>query len=83
MTSLLEHALAHLRAGRWETAHEIAQGDESRLGCWLHGVVHAVEGDLGNARYWYGRAGEPFREPWDLARELEALERAVHGNSPS
>lgn len=26
------------------------------LAAWLHGIVHTLEGDLDNARYWYHRA---------------------------
>ena len=39
--------------GDWEKAHAIVQNDDSELGCWAHGIVHLLEGDLGNARYWY------------------------------
>src|SRR5438105_1579145 len=53
-------AIRHLKKGQWEKAHAIVQQDESRFGCWAHGIVHIVEGDFGNARYWYRRAGRPF-----------------------
>lgn len=26
---------------------------------WVHAYLHRVEGDLGNAGYWYRRAGKP------------------------
>jgi hypothetical protein len=26
---------------------------------WVHAYLHRVEGDLPNARYWYGTAGRP------------------------
>jgi hypothetical protein len=44
-------AIRHLKKGEWDKAHAIAQQDETKLGCWAHGIVHIVEGDLGNARY--------------------------------
>jgi hypothetical protein len=32
--------------------------DESgRDAAWVHAYLHRVEGDLGNARYWYRQAG--------------------------
>ncbi len=49
-----------LEAGTWQHAHEIVQEDESQLGAWLHGIVHTLEGDLDNARYWYRKAGRAF-----------------------
>ena len=55
--SSLSDAMDLLEAGDWEAAHRIVQGDDSRLGCWLHGIVHLAEGDRVNAAYWFGRAG--------------------------
>ena len=46
--------------GDWQKAHAIVQNDASSLGCWAHGIVHMLEGDLGNARYWYRRAHRAF-----------------------
>ncbi|MCU0791824.1 MAG: hypothetical protein MUE42_02985 [Opitutaceae bacterium] len=46
--------------GRWDAAHVAAQraGDEGdRAGDWVHAYLHRVEGDEGNAAYWYARAG--------------------------
>ena len=43
--------------GEWERAHEIARSDEGADAAWVHAYLHRVEGALGNARYWYARAG--------------------------
>jgi hypothetical protein len=52
--------------GDWTQAHESAQGDEGNDGSWVHAYLHRKEGDLGNAAYWYGRAGKPVcRESLD------------------
>ena len=57
---VLRSAVEHLERGDWRAAHEIVQQDEdSELSCWAHGIVHVLEGDLPNARYWYGAAGKP------------------------
>jgi hypothetical protein len=45
--------------GDWKLAHESAQQDEGPEGSWVHAYLHREEGDEGNAKYWYGRAGEP------------------------
>ena len=52
-------ALWLTRRGNWDAAHAIAQDDEGPDGAWVHAHLHRVEGDLGNAGYWYGRAGRP------------------------
>jgi hypothetical protein len=43
----------------WERAHALCQAGEGERGCDLvHALAHWIEGDLGNADYWYRRAGE-------------------------
>jgi len=50
--------LWHDAKGNWAAAHEIAQGGEGTKGFdRLHAYLHRKEGDTGNARYWYRRAG--------------------------
>ena len=56
----LARALDFLADGDWQRAHEIVQQHSSTLAAWLHGIVHTIEGDLDNARYWYRRAERPF-----------------------
>lgn len=52
-------ALWFLEKGNWERAHALVQDDPSAAGAWVHALVHRIEGDDWNARYWYRRAGEP------------------------
>jgi hypothetical protein len=68
-------ALAHLEHGDWQVAHDIVQRDESREACWVHGIVHVLEGDLDNARYWYRRANRPFSP--DTAAEILAARQSL------
>ena len=70
-------AIRHLKKGEWQKAHAIVQQDESKLGCWAHGIVHLVEGDLGNSRYWYRRAGRAFPKDRDVDREVAELTSAL------
>ena len=48
-------------AGDWEGAHDVAQDMPGPAGAQLHAYLHRVEGDLGNAGYWYHRAGVSVR----------------------
>ena len=58
----LEPALAALwweAKGDWDAAHKIVQDESDTNSAWVHAYLHRVEGDLGNAGYWYRQAGEP------------------------
>jgi hypothetical protein len=44
--------------GNWDEAHAIAQDVDDADGAWVHAYLHRKEGDIGNASYWYGRAGK-------------------------
>ena len=74
----LAQALALLRRGDWNAAHRIVQQDEdSPLSCWAHGIVHLMEGDVSNARYWYREAKRAFpREP-TISEEVSAFAHAL------
>ncbi|MCA3262591.1 MAG: hypothetical protein ING44_11670 [Telmatospirillum sp.] len=53
-------ALWHAKKGDWDAAHKLVQQDEGeKRHDWVHAYLHRVEGDLGNARYWYRRADHP------------------------
>jgi hypothetical protein len=43
----------------WDAAHQIVQDQDDANSAWVHAYLHRVEGDLGNAGYWYRRAGQP------------------------
>jgi len=72
--SELNKAIDYLKAGDWQLAHELVQKDEeSALACWAHGIVHLMEGNEANARYWFRKAGQPVRERPSIAEEIKAL----------
>jgi hypothetical protein len=74
LTAAVELALS----GDWQGAHLVAQdheGDEHAN--WLHAVAHRMEGDLGNARYWYGRCGRRLRQDVPVDTELRELRAAL------
>lgn len=70
-------AVRYLKKGDWQKAHTIVQEDDTELGCWAHGIVHMLEGDIGNARYWYRRAHRVFPKDSDAQAEIAALAVAV------
>ena len=76
MTSLNE-AIQLIEKGDWEAAHSIVQDETSALGSWAHGVIHMLEGDTQNARYWYKRAGKTFPSHFNIKIEIKALKSAL------
>lgn len=42
----------------WNRSHEVIQDVNSKNAAWIHAYLHRKEGDLGNAQYWYSRAGK-------------------------
>jgi hypothetical protein len=74
----LRRAADLLAAGDWEAAHVIVQDDPSKLAAWMHGIVHLLEGDTSNARYWYRQAGRSF-PAGDVRAEIDAVRAAVSG----
>ena len=73
----LTRALDFLAAGAWQQAHEIVQDENSALAAWLHGIVHILQGDLDNARYWYRRTTREFPGPDAVQREIVAARLAL------
>ena len=72
----LRRAVTLLERGDWKAAHEIVQADEdSAAAYWAHGIVHLMEGDLPNARYWYRKAGRAFSE--NVPAEIAALSASL------
>ena len=69
-------ALNYARDGQWDKAHKLVQSFSDRESCLIHGYLHRVEGDLGNARYWYNRANEKIPDN-TLEEELSRLYQLV------
>jgi hypothetical protein len=69
-----EAAIELALADDWHGAHGIIQHLNDPVACWIHAILHKIEGDAWNSRYWYarseGRRYEDFSEP---RMELEAV----------
>ena len=72
MAATHRKALELARDGVWEASHEIVQAHSDAFSSLIHAYLHRVEGDLGNAAYWYQRAGEPV-STLSIEQELQSL----------
>jgi|KBSMisStandDraft_5_1062788.scaffolds.fasta_scaffold2230466_2 hypothetical protein len=81
--SPIAKAVRHLEAGNWKAAHDIVQKDATSLGCWAHGIVHLMEGDLDNARYWYRRAHRSLPHGDTATAEIAALKETLKRDAPA
>ena len=64
--------------GDWDAAHRIVQDESTREAAWVHAYLHRVEGDLGNAGYWYRQAAQPVAKD-SLEVEWERIASALLG----
>ena len=60
--------------GDWERSHTIIQDVNDPTAAWIRAYLHRKEGDIGNADYWYRRAGKK-RPSASLAEEWENISR--------
>ena len=74
----LLRAVRLAESGDWAAAHDLAQQHEGDpVADWIHAVLHKIEGDAGNSRYWYARAGRPDGFPKDPAAEWLEIRDAI------
>jgi hypothetical protein len=69
-------ALWWAKRGDWDKAHRTVMDETDAQAAWVHAYLHRVEGDLGNAAYWYRAAGQPVASG-DLDREWAAMVAAL------
>ena len=66
--------------GGWDAAHKLVQDEATADAAWVHAYLHRLEGDLGNAGYWYRRAGKPVAAG-ALEPEWEGIVSALLGSA--
>lgn len=65
-------------AGDWAGAHAIVQRDEDDvIACWIHAVLHKIEGDESNSRYWYRQAQQFYESYADTKAELATIKATL------
>jgi hypothetical protein len=60
--------------GDWDQSHNIAQDFSDTTANWIHAVLHKIEGDVWNSKYWYARtAGKSYEDFSDATEELKTI----------
>jgi hypothetical protein len=78
ITRQLMDGIDKAKADDWEAAHAVAQSLEGNTYAdWLHAILHKIEGDEGNSRYWYGRTNQNYESYPDPQAELDTLKAAL------
>ena len=77
-SAISEHlkALWYDGKGDWEQSHNIIQDIGDADAAWIHAYLHRKEGDVGNADYWYRRAGKK-RPAVSLEEEWETIAKKI------
>lgn len=65
-----------------DASHEISQSIPTREGSFWHGIMHRMEGDFWNSKYWYRKVGDhpAFQEislnwdPYEFVDQCEAAQ---------
>jgi hypothetical protein len=62
-------------AGDWDAAHNMVQQYEGdSTASWIHAVLHKIEGDQANSRYWYRHADRMDHASDEPHAELTAIQ---------
>ena len=78
MQKNLLQAIELALADKWDAAHEMVQKYETNTtAAWIHAVLHKIEGDDSNSRYWYRRAGKLDHLSDEPKEELAAIRKEV------
>lgn len=65
-------------AGEWDRSHRIVQEFNDPVSCWIHAVLHKIEGDAWNSRYWYARTQVEYENFNDPAEELKVIRQRLN-----
>ena len=77
MSQYHQDAVSAALAGDWQGAHNIVKDYDDPFACWIHVVLHKIEGDAGNSRYWYAQTEYVYDDFADARVELAAIRQAL------
>ena len=64
--------------GDWDKSHNIAQSYSDISANWIHAVLHKIEGDVWNSKYWYAKTkGKKYEDYSDANEELIAIQNSL------
>ncbi len=80
MKTDLRRAVDMALENQWDAAHQIVQQYATDpTAAWIHAVLHKIEGDLENSRYWYRRAGKMDCVERKSMAELADIKLTIEG----
>lgn len=78
-TQHLLQAVSLALANDWDGSHQIAQDYSDPMANWIHAVLHKIEGDAWNSRYWYSRThGKRYEDFDETHAELLSIQRVLN-----
>jgi hypothetical protein len=77
LTDEMKTAVDAALAGEWDRAHRIVQEYNDSTACWIHAVLHKIEGDAWNSCYWYRRTAAEYEDFSDPSEELKAIKQRL------
>jgi hypothetical protein len=64
--------------GDWDKSHNIAQDYSDPMANWIHAVLHKIEGDVWNSKYWYARTmGKSYEDFSEAIEELKVIQNCL------
>jgi len=77
-TQQLKTAVQAALDGDWDKSHKIAQDYSDNTANWIHAVLHKIEGDVWNSKYWYARTqGKNYEDFSDVRDELFTIQNSL------
>ena len=77
-TQQLKLAVQAALDGEWDKSHKIAQDYSDSTANWIHAVLHKIEGDVWNSKYWYARThGKKYEDFSDAREELLTIKNSL------
>jgi len=61
----------------WDASHMIVQDHADIIACWIHAVLHKIEGDANNSRYWYAKTHQHYEDFSDAKIELNKIKQSL------